>query len=536
MQNYILGLTDYANNLQKVYQTLLNQHKNHNDFFLDLRQFPLEGTQVIDRYHYQIWLKGKYPQFMFWLAMPFFAPVPWEADYFYSQPGMYKKDIAWDWNPVGTGPYMLTENNPNRRMVLARNPNFHGEKYPTEGLAKDYSAGLMVKAGQPMPFIDKVIYSLEKESIPRWNKFLQGYYDLSNIASDSFDQAIHLDENGNASLTPTLKAKNIILQTIVEPAIYYYGFNMLDPIVGGYSNTQKKLRQAIAIALDRQEYIAIFLNGRGSIAQGPIPPGIFGYVSGKEGVNPYLYDWENNRLQTKSINYAKKLLAQAGYPNGIDPKTKQALVLNYDVVTSGGPDDQATLNWMRKQFAKLGIQLNIRATLYNRFQEKVRTGNAQFFSWAWSADYPDPENFLFLLYGPNGKVRYGGENATNYVNPAYDALFEKMRGMENGSERQAIIQKMIAIVQADSPWVWGYYPKTFLLQQEWMGPIKLSGIANNELKYQWLDYKKRAEKIKQWNRPIAWPLLLIILIIIFLLTPVFINYWRREHRSLVKRF
>jgi oligopeptide transport system substrate-binding protein len=70
-------------------------------------------------------------------------------------------------------------------------------------------------------------------------------------------------------------------------------------------------------------------------------------------------------------------------------------------------------NWMRKQFAKLGIELVVRATDYNRFQEKMRKGTAQVFMWGWNADYPDPENFFFLLYGPNRKVD-GGENAANY--------------------------------------------------------------------------------------------------------------------------
>lgn len=63
-------------------------------------------------------------------------------------------------------------------------------------------------------------------------------------------------------------------------------------------------------------------------------------------------------------------MAEAGYPHGIDPKTGKHLILNYDVTTSGGPEDKSLFDWMRKQFAKIGIDLNVRATLYNRFQEK----------------------------------------------------------------------------------------------------------------------------------------------------------------------
>ena len=102
--------------------------------FVDLRQIPFEGAEVVDPLTYRIRLKGKYPQFAYWLAMPFFAPMPWEAEAFYNQPGMRSRNLTLDWYPVGTGPYWLKENNPNLRMVLERNPNFRGETYPSEGM------------------------------------------------------------------------------------------------------------------------------------------------------------------------------------------------------------------------------------------------------------------------------------------------------------------------------------------------------------------------------------------------------------------
>ncbi len=79
---------------------------------MDLRDYPLAGVEVLDRYRYRVRVHGKYPQFLYWLAMPFFAPVPWEADAFYSRPGMKERNISLDWYPLGTGPYMLTVNNP----------------------------------------------------------------------------------------------------------------------------------------------------------------------------------------------------------------------------------------------------------------------------------------------------------------------------------------------------------------------------------------------------------------------------------------
>ncbi len=127
------------------------------------------------------------------------------------------------------------------------------------------------------------------------------------------------------------------------------------------------------------------------------------------------------------MSEAKRLLSEAGSPNGRDPHTGQALILNYDVATLGSPDDNALFDWFRKQFANLGIQLNIRATLYNRFQDKIRSGAVEIFDAGWIADYPDPENFLFLLYSPNGKVKYGGENAANYITPKRIHYLKKLQ-------------------------------------------------------------------------------------------------------------
>ena len=167
------------------------------DAWLDLDRYPLEGVTRLDRYRYRIRLQGAYPQFMYWLAMSFFAPVPRDADRFYGQPGMAEKNLTLDWYPVGTGPYMLTENDPNRRMVLSRNPNYRGETYPCEGEESDRADGLLDDCGKPLPQIDQAVFTREKESIPYWNKFLQGYYDASGIASDSFDQAVRMSVGGD---------------------------------------------------------------------------------------------------------------------------------------------------------------------------------------------------------------------------------------------------------------------------------------------------------------------------------------------------
>ena len=522
MGEHIVGLTDFAGQLQQKEQAGVN---------IDLNTVEIAGVKLIDKYRYQIKVQGKYPQLRYWLAMPFFAPMPWEADSFYKQQGLKKKNISLDWYPVGTGPYHLIENDPNSRMVLAKNPNFHGEQYPEQGEKSDLTFGLLKDAGKEIPFIDKVVFSLEKENTSYWNKFLQGYYDVSGINSDSFDQAIQMGASGEFGLSEGMMEKNIDLKTAIATSTSYIGFNMLDPVVGGYTEQAQKLRQAISIAIDYEEYISIFANGRGIAAQGPIPPGIFGYRDGQQGINPYVYEWQNKTAKRKSLEQAKRLLIEAGYPSGRNENTGEPLILYFDVPASG-PDAKAHFDWLRKQFQKLDLQLVVRNTDYNRFQEKMRQGQAQIFQWGWNADYPDPENFLFLLYGPNGKVKASGENAANYRNTKFDALFEKMRVMDNGESRQTIIKDMIAILHKDAPWIWGYHPKQFSLYHVWNKNVKPNLMANNTLKYRRVDINARQQIQQQWNKPILWPLLTFFLIGLVMLLPAVLMYRSKNNAKI----
>ncbi len=517
MAGYIDGFAEFAQQTAAIGIT-------------DLKNQAMRGVQAISPYEYRIRIKGRYPQFQYWLAMPFFSPMPWEADAFYAQPGLKARNVTLDWFPIGTGPYWLEENNPNRRMVLTKNPNYHPDFYPTEGDPGDQEAGWLQDAGQSLPFVDRVVYTLEKETIPYWAKFLQGYYDASGIASDSFDQAVQFSGSGDPQLTPLMRDKQIQLQTSVATSLFYMGFNMLDTVVGGDSDRAHKLRQAISIAVDYEEFIAIFSNGRGVAAQGALPPGIFGYQDGETGINPVVYDWHNGKPQRKSIETARQLLAAAGYPNGIDPKTGQALLLYFDT-TAVGTDDRALMNWYRKQFEKLGIQLVIRGTDYNRFQEKMRSGAAQIFVWGWNADYPDPENFFFLLYGPNSKVKQGGENAGNYANPEFDRLFEQMRNMPNSAERQLIIDRMQSILREDAPWLFGYYPKDFALLHAWYKNLKPARMISNRLKYSRIDTVMREQKREEWNQAEFWPLLLGSMLVVLAIYPAVKVYRSRLQGS-----
>ena len=499
--------------------------------WMDLDAYPLAGVEKVDSHTWRIRIKGKYPQFLFWLAMPFFAPVPREVDRFYTQPGMAAKNLTLDWWPVGTGPFMLSENDPNRRMVLARNPNFGGRQtYPCEGEEGDRAAGLLDDCGKPLPLVDQAVFTREKEAIPYWNKFLQGYYDASGISSDSFDQAVRVNVGGDVALTDEMRDKGIRLLTSVKTSTFYMGFNMLDPLVGGLDERATKLRQAISIAVDQEEYISIFQNGRGIAAQSPLPPGIFGYEGGADGLNAVVYDWVDGKPRRKPVAVARQLMVEAGYPNGRDEKSGEPLVIYLDT-TSGGMGEKSRLDWLTRQFAKIDVQLVVRSTDFNRFQDKIRKGNVQLYYLGWNADYPDPENFFFLLHGAETRVAHGGENSSNYVNPEFDRLFARMKNMDNTPERLQIVRQMNRILHHDAPWDFGLHPKSYTLGHRWLKNRKPNDVGNNILKYQRIDAVDRANARREWNRPVRWPLVLGIALLALAIIPGVIGYRRRERRA-----
>lgn len=240
------------------------------------------------------------------------------------------------------------------------------------------------------------------------------------------------------------------------------------------------------------------------MAYGPVPPGIPGYQALPDGLNEQVYTLSGNRAVRRSLDEARELLAQAGYPDGRHSDTGRPLILYFD--SAGGMGSSAMLDWMRRQLAAINVQLEIRATDYNRFQDKMRQGSAQMYMWGWVADYPDAENFLFLLYGPNAKADNGGENASNYQNPEFDRLFERMRYLDDGPEKEDLVHQMVQVVQKDAPWMFGYFPKSGGAYQGWVANAKPTQMVRNTLQYYRLDPALRARQLGGWNIPVWWPL------------------------------
>jgi ABC-type oligopeptide transport system substrate-binding subunit len=528
MVEYILGYQEYSLELsqlidqaraERLARDLRGELQSHerdedkNPIVVDYNAAKLEGVKIIDDYRFQIILKKKYPQFRYWLAMTFFAPVPKEATLFYSQPLLRERNLTLNRWPLGTGPYRFQTLTPNYEIRLVRNELFRGEAYPTEGAPGDREKGLLDDAGRTGPFIDELVYKYERESVPYWHKFLQGYYDAAGVINEAFDSTLHFSDAG-VSLADTLKEKDIRLDIEVEPTISYWFFNMKDKVVGGLDEKNRKLRQAVSIILDFERYLQIFNNGRGIAAQSLLPPGLFGWRDGKAGVNPYTHDWDEKKMMPvrKSVAEARQLMVEAGYPNGLDPATNKPLTITF-CNSWTDPKAQQRLSWFQEQFKKIDVELISKSYSYGQFQTAILEGNFQCAMWGWHADYPDPENFMFLLYGLNGKVDYKGENNANYASPEYDALFKKMECMDNGPERQKLIDEAMEILRRDAPLCFGFNPTGFGLKHDWLRNAKTSPISYFTTKYHKIDGPLRARKRAEWNRP-RWDVLLIPLAVL----------------------
>ena len=139
-----------------------------------------------------------------------------------------------------------------------------------------------------------------------------------------------------------------------------------------------------------------------------------------------------------------------------------------------------------------------------------------------------PKIFLFLLYGPNSKIRHDGENAANYDKAEYNKLFEQMKNMENSPERLAIIREMNHLLQQDAPWVFAYHSVAFGLSHQWVKNSKPSALGGGTLKYFRVDTEQRTENRQAWNQPVVWPLWICITLLVLGTIPAVITIWKRE--------
>lgn len=450
----VKGLNEWHDKLVKA-----NAPANYDDV--------IEGLKAIDDYTLQIELKEAYPQLLYALAMPYAVVMAKEV--------VEKYGVEIINHAVGTGPFVLETYKPNEILVYKKNPKYWEAVYPSEGEASDKAAGLLEDAGKRIPFVDGINVRIITEDQPRWLHFINGDIDTSGVPKDNFKQAVTaLDPSkpvqlGNIAVSDELKKKGIELTTAVMMDFTYSAFNMESSEIPQFKD--KRVRQAISLAWDQSDAIQIFYNGMATPAQTPIPPGVNGY--NPDYKNPY---------RTGDLEKAKKLLADAGYPEG-----KGFPEIPYD--TTADATSRQFFEYNSKQVARIGLKLKMNANTWPSMLQRIQNRQAQVWGMAWSADYPDAENFLQLFYGPNASP--GGMNSSYYKNKEFDALFAKARIMPDSPARTAMYKKLGIMVSEDVPMVLGLHRIGVGLRQPWIKNNKYDEFAFNRAKYLKIDLEAK---------------------------------------------
>jgi ABC-type transport system substrate-binding protein len=368
----------------------------------------------------RIHLKEPFIPFLSILTMPYAFVVPHEAV------EKYGKDFRE--HPVGTGPFQFKLWDTGNVLLLHRNPTYWRHD----------------AQNRPLPYLDVVQISFIADRKTEFLTFLQGKLDfLSGIREGSRDLVMNTDGSVRADFKGRFT---------VQKAPYlnteYLGFQLDSTNLTGEQATQgralrdRRVRQALNYALNKPELLAYVLNHVGVPGNsGFVPAALPSFSPSK--VPGYTYQPQR----------ARQLLAAAGYG------PSRPLHLRLSTVA----ERKAVGEYLQKNWADVGVQVQIDINQSATQQELVDNGRAAFFSKSWLGDYPDAENYLSLFYSPNFSP--GGPDKTHFKSAAYDVLYNQARREQDAARRTALYQEMDRLIVAESPVISLCYDEVIRLTQ-----------------------------------------------------------------------
>jgi oligopeptide transport system substrate-binding protein len=394
----------------------------------------LPGLETPDRYTLRIQLKEADLNFSHVLAFSLTGAVAREVI------EAYGEDTAS--RPVGTGPFSLRDYTRSSKIILEANPGYRHRVWdfqPGPDPAEQEMAARM--KGRKLPLINRVEISIMEETQSRWLAFQRGAIDIEYQLAEV--APTFMTEDGK--LRPEFVKRGIKLQRSVDPEIIYLYFNMQEKIgdqpnpVGGFGVEKIALRRAIAMAYKIDDQIRIIRKGQAIRAQYPIPPGVAGHDPQYRSNIPY------------DPRAANALLDRFGYRKGPDGYRTRPdgtpLVIHYSSTPS--ERDRQFDELMKRSLDSIGVRLQIHK---DRFPELIKLENEcrlMMRGAAWIADYPDGDNFMQLLYGPNK----GQSNNACYQSPEFDERYERSRMLPDGPERDRLYREMTRLMEVHTAWL-----------------------------------------------------------------------------------
>ena len=409
-----------------------------NKFFEANKDKPngkIEGVKVIDDYTISIALTSPSSSFLYALTSPATSVVAKEAV------EKYGTDMK-----VGTGPFMYVETGSTDNVILKRNNNYHDSD----------------SLGNQLPFLDSVIISFLPSKKQELDNFVNGNLDMViGLPSESIKDMVESQITDFQNKPP-----KYVLERLPEMASQYYEFNTTkEP----FNNI--KVRQAFSYAIDRNKIIEDVLKGEayGPGVNGICPPSFKGYDVTK--ITGYDFDADK----------AKKLLAEAGYPDGKGfPKVKVEL-------NSGGSKNTNVVLEIQKQIMHvLNVNIDFEVVPQKQKLEDAKYARAEVFRAAWIADFPSPENFLWLFYGatvPADVTQSSFPNTTRYKNPEFDKLFMEGKSAKTQEESYSAFMKAEQILMNDAPIMVLWYDENYRLVKS-----NVHNLFSNPMRYR--DYSQ----------------------------------------------
>jgi ABC-type transport system substrate-binding protein len=386
----------------------------------------IAGIEAVDRYTLRFRLKDTDYNFPYIAAHISLGAVAREVIEAYGDETMA--------HPVGTGPYVLKEWKRRARIVLESNPEYRGYIW-------DFKAGddpwdrqvVAAMKGKAMPQVGRVEITIIDEAQSRWLAFKQKEIDYLAVPETFAPNALDGEK-----LKPEFVQEGVRLQRVADPDLTYTAFNFRDPVVGGFSKEKIALRRAMAMSYDIDEEIRVIRKGQAVHLQMPIPPGVVGHDPNYRSTIQYDPDMANRLLD--HFGYAKGPDGWRTLPDG------KPLLINLASEPSSSSRELDEL-W-HKSLAKIGIRMvtNV-APLVDNIQAAKKC-KLQMWGQAWIADYPDGDNFVQLLYGPNT----GQSNNGCYESKAFDAFYRKSQTMPDSPERNRLFLEMSRQMEVDGAW------------------------------------------------------------------------------------
>lgn len=405
---------------------------------------PLVGVEAKDRYTLQIRLNKSEPNIVYYLALNFLSPVPWEL--------VQHLRNNLDGTLIGTGPYVF-KGQKEDYIEMEKFQDYREDFYPTSGDRYANVQRLLDSSKEKIPFIDNVRFYITGDEDKRWKMFFAHEIDVLTVPKTLLPKLY----DAQGELTQEIKDRGVVLKHFPTLANRWLAFNMRHPIVG----KNEYLRRAIAYSIDYNKYIQVLSQNTNLRANSILVPGISGYLPAKDF--RFKYD----------LSLAKEYLKQAGFKSPADYPT---------IVYSTRGNQGVNLleaDFIKEQLEKIGLKVVIQVLTFSEFLTKGRAGELMFFTDNWLFDYPDGENIFQLLVSTN----FPGINKSGYSNLRIDELYRNLKETTNMDNRDKIIQEMEQIVFDELPWIPMMYESSFVVQYPDIKNFRKSSIIRNYVKY-----------------------------------------------------